>query len=145
MRALIHLGGVRAHTARPFAGDNAIHRMAPVLTKVAEWEGRAVILDDCEYTEQLQAVAISGGVASNVVPDGADLTVNYRFAPDRDSAAARVFLEGLLGEILEPDFGDSLTSSTRPTGRRLHSTTPCSLVWWLTPVLRLEPRWAGPT
>jgi succinyl-diaminopimelate desuccinylase len=108
MRAVIHLGGIRAHTARPFTGRNAIHRMAPVLTKVAEWEGRAVILDDCEYTEQLQAVAISGGVAGNVVPDGADLTVNYRFAPDRDSAAAQVFLEGLLGEILEPDFGDAV-------------------------------------
>ena len=32
---------------------------------------RRVVLDGCEYTEQLQAVGIEGGVADNVVPDRA--------------------------------------------------------------------------
>jgi len=109
MRAVIRLGGVRAHTARPFTGRNAIHRLAPLLERIATWEGRAVVLDGCRYTETLQAVAVEGGVAGNVVPDSASVTVNYRFAPDRGAPEARRFLSALVDELLEPEAGDSVT------------------------------------
>ena len=69
MRAVVSLGGRRAHTARPWTGVNAIHRLAPVLDALGRYEPRASVLDGCEYAEQLQAVAIEGGVAGNVVPD----------------------------------------------------------------------------
>lgn len=106
MRVVVHIGGVRAHTARPFAGRNAVHRLVPVLDRVAGWEGRRVVLDDCEYTEQLQAVAVEGGVAPNVVPDRAAVTLNYRYAPDRDTGSARAFLAALLDGLLTSDLGD---------------------------------------
>ncbi|MGH9088275.1 MAG: succinyl-diaminopimelate desuccinylase [Acidimicrobiales bacterium] len=106
MRAVVHLAGVRAHTARPFTGRNAIHRLVPVLDRVAAWEGRRVTLDGCEYVEQLQAVGVEGGIAPNVVPDQAKVTLNYRYAPDRDGAAARAFLSDLLESFLEPERGD---------------------------------------
>jgi succinyl-diaminopimelate desuccinylase len=108
MRVVVHVGGVRAHTARPFTGRNAVHRLAPVLDRVAGWSGRAIVLDDCEYVEQLQAVAVEGGVAGNVVPDHASVTLNYRFAPDRDAAEARQFVAALLDGDLDPDLGDRL-------------------------------------
>ncbi|MDA8310041.1 MAG: succinyl-diaminopimelate desuccinylase [Actinomycetota bacterium] len=105
LRAEIRLGGVRAHTARPFAGRNAIHRLGPLLERLSSYEGRTVELDGCAYVEQLQAVFVSGGVAGNVVPDEAVLTVNHRFAPDRDLATAaeattRALTDGLLDEAL---------------------------------------------
>ena len=106
MRVLVSLRGVRAHTARPFTGRNAIHRLAPLLQVVAGWESRTVVLDGCAYAEQLQVVSIEGGVAGNVVPDMARVTVNFRYAPDRNMAAAEGYLRRLLGGTFNEDEGD---------------------------------------
>jgi len=107
MRVRIALRGVRAHTARPFAGRNAIHRLAPILSAVAGWEGRTVVLDGCEYVEQLQVVEVTGGVAGNVVPDAASMTINHRFAPDRTGAEAEAALRQLVGAEVDESDGDS--------------------------------------
>ncbi len=106
LRAEIHLGGVRAHAARPFAGRNAVHRLAPLLARVAQWKGRSVELDGCDFAEQLQAVFVSGGVAGNVVPDHAVLTLNHRFAPDRDASIARGVILDLVDGLLDEGLGD---------------------------------------
>ncbi len=116
MRVVVHVGGVRAHTARPFTGRNAIHRIAPVLDRVTGWSGRSLVLDGCEFVEQLQAVAVEGGVAGNVVPDHASVTLNYRFAPDRDGAEAREFVEALLDGVLETEAGDRLEVTDEADG-----------------------------
>ncbi|MDA8311668.1 MAG: succinyl-diaminopimelate desuccinylase [Actinomycetota bacterium] len=108
VRAEFHLGGIRAHVARPFTGRNAIHRLAPLLERVASWRGRTVEIDGCEYAEQLQAVSVSGGVAGNVVPDHAVLTVNHRFAPDHDASAARRLLLDLTDGLFDEALGDHL-------------------------------------
>ncbi|HEV2087456.1 MAG TPA: M20/M25/M40 family metallo-hydrolase, partial [Cryptosporangiaceae bacterium] len=42
----------------------------------------------CTYREGLNAVAIQGGVAGNVIPDECAVEVNFRFAPDRSAADA---------------------------------------------------------
>jgi succinyl-diaminopimelate desuccinylase len=107
MRVRITLRGVRAHTARPFAGRNAIHRLAPLLERVAQWEGREVVLDGCTYAEQLQVVGIEGGVAANVVPDEARVALNHRYAPDRGQQEAEAFLHELLDPTLELGGGDT--------------------------------------
>ncbi len=107
MRVRITLRGVRAHTARPFTGRNAIHRMVPLLQRVTDWEGRAVVLDGCSYAEQLQVVAVGGGVAPNVVPDEVQVTLNHRYAPDRGEAEAEAFLHDLLDKTLEADKSDT--------------------------------------
>ena len=105
MRIRVVLAGERAHTARPFAGRNAIHRLGPVLDGIAAYSVRRVVIDGCEFAEQLQAVSIEGGVANNVVPDRAEVTINHRFAPDRDAAEAEASVQALLDLTLEP--GDS--------------------------------------
>jgi succinyl-diaminopimelate desuccinylase len=92
LRLSVALRGARAHTARSWMGSNAIHAAAPVLDLLRSYEPRRVVLDGLEYREGLNAVAISGGIAGNVVPDLCEVTVNYRFAPDRgvDDAVSHV-------------------------------------------------------
>ncbi len=88
LRVRVELRGRRAHTARPAEGRNAIHRLAPLLAAMSGYDGRRPVIDGCEYAEQLQAVRVEGGVAANVVPDGATVVLNHRFAPDRSPEEA---------------------------------------------------------
>lgn len=80
--------GRRAHSARSWLGENAIHAAAPVLALLEDYRPRRVVVDGLEYREGLNAVAVTGGVAGNVIPDACVVTVNYRFAPDRSPAEA---------------------------------------------------------
>jgi succinyl-diaminopimelate desuccinylase len=106
LRAEVVLTGARAHTARPFTGRNAIHRLGAVIARIADYAPRAVEIDGVRYTEQLQVVAVEGGIAPNVVPDRASLTINHRVAPDRTVEEATAWLGEFLGDLLESD--DSL-------------------------------------
>ncbi|MBW4719257.1 succinyl-diaminopimelate desuccinylase [Saccharothrix obliqua] len=92
MRVEVRTSGVRAHTARGWMGSNAIHALGEALRRLEAYEARTVEIDGCLYREGLQAVHVSGGVAGNVVPDAAVLTVNHRFAPDRSVADAEAHL-----------------------------------------------------
>jgi len=92
MRVQIHTSGARAHSARAWTGVNAIHALSPALRTLADYQPRVVDIDGLEYREGLNAVGVSGGVAGNVVPDEAVLTVNFRFAPDRSEDDALAHL-----------------------------------------------------
>jgi succinyl-diaminopimelate desuccinylase len=92
MRVELRTVGRRAHSARAWVGVNAIHAAAPILEALAAFEPRTVSVDGLDYREGLNAVAISGGVAGNVIPDECTVTVNYRFAPDKASAEAEDYL-----------------------------------------------------
>ncbi|WP_030747289.1 succinyl-diaminopimelate desuccinylase [Streptomyces griseus] len=88
LRVILHTAGERAHSARSWMGSNAIHTAAPILARLAAYEPRKPVIDGLEYHEGLNAVAIEGGVATNVIPDACTVTVNYRYAPDRSPAEA---------------------------------------------------------
>lgn len=107
VRAAVVVRGERAHTARPWMGRNAIHRLASVLELCARYEGRRPVLGGCEYREALQAVHVEGGVAGNVVPDEARLVLNHRFAPDRTADDAFAALAAYLSPSLD-ERGDTV-------------------------------------
>lgn len=88
LRAEVTVSGTRSHSGRPWLGDNAVHRAVDVLARLNAYRARRPVVDGIEYREGLSAVGIAGGVAGNVVPDECVITVNYRFAPDRDLAMA---------------------------------------------------------
>ncbi len=96
MTARIDVPGKRAHTARPWMGKNAIHLAAQIIDRVAGYGENIVEIDGCTFKEQLQAVMMSGGVAANVVPDSATITINHRAAPNRSRQYIEEWLNGYL-------------------------------------------------
>ena len=103
LRLAVTLMGRRAHTARPWMGRNAVHRLGELLARVAADEPRRPVLDGCEFREALQAVRVEGGVAGNVVPDRATVELNHRFAPDRTAAEAEAHVRAVIGSLEEAD------------------------------------------
>ncbi len=106
MRVEVSLVGARAHTARPWMGRNAIHRLGVLFNIIETYKPREPVIEGCAYREAVQAVHVEGGVAGNVVPDRAMLRVNHRFAPDRSIEEAEKFLRNLLAPGLAD--GDTL-------------------------------------
>ena len=96
LRVVVTATGTRAHSARPWMGDNAIHKLGKVLDRLAGYQARHVDIDGCTYREGLSAVRIDGGVAGNVIPDRASVTLNFRFAPDRSVEQAREHVRQVL-------------------------------------------------
>ncbi|MFC0682251.1 succinyl-diaminopimelate desuccinylase [Lysobacter korlensis] len=92
LRAEIRTFGLRAHSARAWVGENAIHAAAPILATLAAYRPQEVEVDGLVYREGLNAVGIAGGIAGNVIPDECMVHVNYRFAPSRstDEAVAHI-------------------------------------------------------
>ena len=88
--------GVRAHSARPWMGDNAIHSASKALANISAHSSESVSVDGLEYRESIQVVHFEGGVANNVVPDTARMRVNRRFAPAYDTQTALAQVSALL-------------------------------------------------
>ena len=90
--------GQRAHTARPWQGDNAVYRAAPVLSRLAGYQPEEMEVDGLLFRQALSVVDVRAGVAGNVVPDRCTVVVNRRYAPalslEEAEAEVRALLEG---------------------------------------------------
>jgi succinyl-diaminopimelate desuccinylase len=95
LRVEVSTQGLRAHSARSWMGKNAIHAAADILSRLESYQPAEVDVDGLVYREGLNAVAISGGVAGNVIPDLCTVTINYRFAPDKSIAQAIDHVSGV--------------------------------------------------
>jgi succinyl-diaminopimelate desuccinylase len=109
MRVVVSAQGVKAHSARPWMGKNAIHGLADVLARLERNQPETVTVDGLDYRESLNAVMISGGIATNVIPDLGTVTVNYRFAPSKSLVEAekylRSFFDGFELEVTDASAG----------------------------------------
>jgi len=105
LRFTVETKGKAAHSARAWLGHNAVHDAFDVLARLVRYKPREVNVEGLTYREGLSAVRIEGGAGGNVIPDRCAVTVNFRFAPDRDEQAAKDFCRQVFVGY-RPEFTD---------------------------------------
>jgi succinyl-diaminopimelate desuccinylase len=108
IRVEVRARGLKAHSARSWMGKNAVHGAAEILNRLNSYEPQSVEVDGLVYRESLNAVLISGGMATNVIPDECVVTINYRFAPSKSGDEAETHLRELFDgfEIATTDLSE---------------------------------------
>ena len=92
MHATLSFEGRSAHSARPWQGENAVHKAGALLSHLHALAPREVRFGELAFREVMTVTRIDGFTGRNVVPARCDLNLNYRFAPGRslDEAEADV-------------------------------------------------------
>jgi succinyl-diaminopimelate desuccinylase len=96
IHATVRFRGRSAHSARPWQGENAIHKAGALLAHLAARPPRLATYGELTYREVMSVTRIEGGRARNVVPDLCTLNLNYRFAPDKTLERAEAELVELV-------------------------------------------------
>ncbi len=91
-RIRITVPGKASHSARSWLGHNAIHALSDVLDRLNAYDAQEIDVEGLTFREGMNAVSVSGGVASNIIPPSAIIDVNYRYAPDKSPDDALVEL-----------------------------------------------------
>lgn len=128
IHATLRFSGRSAHSARPWQGENAVHKAGNLLAELARTEPREVASGGLLYREVVSVTRIEGGQARNVLPDLCTLNVNFRFAPGRTVEEASEEL-GALGrrfgaEVTFTDLSPACPAfSDHPLVERLRART----------------------
>jgi succinyl-diaminopimelate desuccinylase len=96
IHATVTFEGRTAHSARPWQGENAIHKAGPFLTELGALAPREVVLDGLVYRTVTSCTLASGGRGRNIVPDAFELNLNHRFSPDQTLDGAQREIEALV-------------------------------------------------
>jgi succinyl-diaminopimelate desuccinylase len=95
IHATLTFHGKAAHSARPWHGENAVHRAGALLAELHARAPREAVSEGLPFREVLSVTRIEGGRARNVVPDACTLNLNFRFAPDKALETAAEELRAL--------------------------------------------------
>lgn len=90
--------GTSGHAARPWLADSALERAVRGLGPLFELEPRLAVVNGLEFREVLSATRLHAGIADNVIPGEARVTLNLRYPPDREPAEAEAYLAELVPE-----------------------------------------------
>jgi succinyl-diaminopimelate desuccinylase len=97
LSATLVFEGRSGHSARPWLADNAIDRAVQGLAPLVGRPPRDVELSGLVFREVLSVTQLHAGIAGNVLPDRAEATLSYRYAPDRTPEEAEAELRRVLG------------------------------------------------
>lgn len=112
MHATLAFAGRSAHSARPWQGENAIHKAGALLAHLAAQSPREVRVGELVYREVMSVTRIEGFTGRNVVPARCELNLNFRFAPGRTLESAEAEIAAVAAR-----FGATATVTDRaPSG-----------------------------
>jgi succinyl-diaminopimelate desuccinylase len=106
LHARVGFRGKRAHSARPWQGDNAIYKSIDLLTALRDRPLRAVEIDGLVFYEVLSATLAGTDNSRNVVPDRFTLNLNFRYAPGRSADDAIAELRAFVPTDAELEIVD---------------------------------------
>jgi len=112
LHAKVVFKGQSCHSARPWQGENAIHKAGSFLVDLGKREPVEVDVGGYRFREVISATLAEGGRARNVIPERFALNVNYRFAPGKSLEKAQSEVLELVGSRAEVNFTD-----LSPSGR----------------------------
>jgi succinyl-diaminopimelate desuccinylase len=143
MHATFAFQGRSAHSARPWQGENAIHKAGALLSWLLSQKPREVRVvagrggDDLVFREVVSATRIGGFSGRNVVPALCELNLNFRFAPGRSLPGA----EDELQEIARR-FGATCTVTDRAPSGPAVVDNPLLLELRALTAVKVEPKQA---
>ena len=102
VRWKIRTNGVACHSSTPNLGDNAIYRMAKVVTALAEHASALIGSrpDAVLGPPTLSVGRIEGGVSVNVVPDRCEVEIDRRMIPGETAEGCREMVHRAVQEHL---------------------------------------------
>ncbi|HKX76071.1 MAG TPA: succinyl-diaminopimelate desuccinylase [Acidimicrobiia bacterium] len=107
VNARVSFHGRSAHSARPWLGENAIHKASGLLAMLEGRQPNPVEIDGLIFKEVMSITRASGGIANNIVPPTFDLNLNFRFAPHRTVEEAIELVREAAAEADEVEIIDS--------------------------------------
>ncbi len=106
LHASIIFEGKRAHSARPWQGENAIHKAANFLKRLADYGIREYEFEGMKYMEVMNATMVEFSGGRNIIPDKFVINVNYRFAPGKTIEQAKKDVIELVNNEAKVEFTD---------------------------------------
>ncbi|AGC48659.1 succinyl-diaminopimelate desuccinylase [Myxococcus stipitatus DSM 14675] len=119
MQATVRFTGRSAHSARPWQGENAIHKAGPFLAELLAKQRVEVDVDGFRFYEVINATLAKGGRARNVIPEAFELNLNYRFAPGKSIEQAKADVHALVAGRAEVEISDASPSGPVVSGNPL--------------------------
>ncbi len=106
LHASIIFEGKRAHSARPWQGENAIHKAADFLKRLADYGVHEYEFEGMKYLEVMNATMVEFSGGRNIIPDRFVINVNYRFAPGKSIEQAKEDVIKLVNNEAKVEFTD---------------------------------------
>ena len=106
LHASIIFEGKRAHSARPWQGENAIHKAADFLKRLADYGIHEYEFGGMKFLEVMNATMVEFSGGRNIIPDRFVINVNYRFAPGKSIEQAKEDVLKLVNGEAKVEFTD---------------------------------------
>ena len=107
IHATLTVVGKTAHSARPWEGESAITKAAPLIAEIGALTPEEHVIDGLSFRGVFTITqARDGGRGRNIVPDRFVMNVNHRFPPDVSLEDAQKRIESIAAGRASVEFTD---------------------------------------
>jgi len=135
--------GISAHSANPKEGINALSEAAEIIKKVEEIDrkiNKMQKIGGLPFYETINITQLTTENAANVIPQTANMTINYRFSPKKTAEEAEKFIRSFINKNLIYKIGVSNSCIIQPekTQGFLQDKIECEIMQAWTDIAQLN-------